>query len=408
MELPRPDQGRDGAERFVADHLASVLLDPTDVVGSPTFVGGRTSALAVLRSFRVAGYAARRNEVSPLSRRGASRLSPHIRHGLLSLPEVWDHVGEGPARDVAKFRDELLWQEYARHLYARIGSANRDPLRFRPVGSAHPTLDRTMGCIDMIVTELEHEGWMVNQTRMWLAGHWTNRLGGDWRIGEEWMFTHLLDGSRAANRLGWQWTVGAGTSKAYALSRWQVQKRAPGTCDGCAHRHRCPIEQWPAEQSLAPVDPVDPRISADPAFRTTRGPTRSPDRGARIDAVWLSAESLGTNDPALEANPDRPAVFVFDRPLLSHLRLSAKRLVFLTECLQDLAQHHRGGLEVFIGDPAALLAGRAVATTFTPVPGWQRIAAKIRPIEVHPWPWLRLPGPGSVASFSAWNRKSSA
>jgi deoxyribodipyrimidine photo-lyase len=57
--------------------------------------------------------------VYPHARRGASRLSPYIRHGLISLPRAWSSVGGGPAADVSKFRDELLWQEYARHMYAR-------------------------------------------------------------------------------------------------------------------------------------------------------------------------------------------------------------------------------------------------------------------------------------------------
>ena len=76
------------------------------------------------------GYARRRNEVWPESRRGASRLSPYIRHGLLTLPRVWSHVAGGPEEDVAKFRDELRWQEYARHLYARMGTATRRSLRY--------------------------------------------------------------------------------------------------------------------------------------------------------------------------------------------------------------------------------------------------------------------------------------
>jgi hypothetical protein len=39
-----------------------------------------------------------------------------------------------------------------------------------------------------------------------------------------------LDGSRAANLLGWQWTVGAGTGKPCGFARWQVEKRAPQLC----------------------------------------------------------------------------------------------------------------------------------------------------------------------------------
>ena len=86
---------------------------------------------------------------------------------------------------------------------------------------------------------------MVNQTRMWLASQWAVRAGADWREGEQEMFAHLLDGSRAANGLGWQWTIGTGSGKAYGFSRWQVQKRAPQLCRRCPLRDACPIEDWP-------------------------------------------------------------------------------------------------------------------------------------------------------------------
>ena len=402
IEITTPARGRDAALAFVRDHLAPFVSD--GVVGSTRFTGGRGAALHALDSFQIAGYAARRNEVIPNTRRGASGLSPFIRHGLLHLREVWDFVDGGPARDVAKFRDELLWQEYARHLYARVGHQLGQPLRYRPTGAGSPDLDRSMACIDTVVNELEDDGWMVNQARMWLASHWTVRHDGDWKAGEQWMFTHLLDGSRAANRLGWQWTVGAGTSKAYGFSRWQVEKRAPGTCATCTHRNSCPIEQWPQERTLAPVSMIHPKLTSDLDHERTAGPPSVQTLGpSPVDTVWLTAESLSTNDPALKANLDTPAVFVFDAPLLARLRLSAKRLIFLTECLAEIGAEHRGGLTVRLGEPSAELAGRSLATTFAPTPGWRRIARTLRPVEIHPYPWLRRPGPGSAASFSAWN-----
>ncbi len=121
------------------------------------------------------------------------------------------------------------------------------------------------------------------------------------------------------------------------------------------------------------------------------------------EAVWITAESLGDDDPALAANPELPAVFVFDEPLLRRLQLSGKRLVFLAECLADLAT--RREVEVHLGDPVAVLADRSVATTFAPVPGWQRRAAAIEPVEIHPWPWLRQPHAGPVQSFTAWRKR---
>ena len=405
VPLPTPEPGRAPAEAFVRDHLSSLATG--DVIGSTRFVGGRRAARRALEEFRITGYAARRNEVAGVDRRGASGLSPYIRHGLLTLREVWDHVDGGPSKDVTKFRDELLWQEYARHLYARLGSALGRPLRFEPSGSGRPELDRTMSCVDVSVAELERDGWMVNQTRMWLASHWTVRLGGDWRAGEQWMFTHLLDGSRAANRLGWQWTIGAGTSKPYGFSRWQVEKRAPGLCAGCTHRSRCPIERWPAESTPPPVADVHPALTTDPDHNRTAGPsTVRRLRDEPPDTVWLTAESLAVSDPALQAHPLLPSVFVFDQPLLERLQLSTKRLVFLTECLAEIGAEHPGGLTLRIGDPTQVLAGHALATTYAPVPGWRTIAGVVGPVELWPYPWLRRPGPGPAASFSAWRSSS--
>ena len=400
-QLPTPEPGRKAAEAFVKDQLS--VLAVGNVVGSTRFAGGRRAAQQALNAFRVQGYAARRNGVAPVDRRGASGLSPYIRHGLLTLREVWDHIDDGPSRDVAKFRDELLWQEYARHLYARVGHALARPLRYQPLGAGRPELDRTMSCIDLGIAELESDGWMVNQTRMWMASHWTVREHGDWRAGEQWMFTHLLDGSRAANRLGWQWTIGAGTSKPYGFSRWQVEKRAPGLCAGCTHRSSCPIERWPDGHTPLQVADVHPRLTADPDHERTAGPPTVQRLGtAAPDTVWLTAESLAVTDPALRAHPHLPSVFVFDRPLLERLQLSAKRLVFLSECLAEIGDEHPGGLTILLGDPTQLLAGRATATTYAPVPGWRRIARVVRPVELWPYPWLRRPGPGSAASFSAW------
>jgi deoxyribodipyrimidine photo-lyase len=311
--------------------------------------------------------------VWPLERRGASRLSPYIRHGLLQLPRVWRAVAGGPSGDVERFRDELLWQEYTRHVYARLGVATRRSLRFgAPEQSAQVPAPAgvwpaDMACLDLARGELESDGWVPNQVRMWMASQWVVRDGHGWRDGEDEFFRHLLDGSRAANRVGWQWTAGALTGKPYGFSRWQVDKRAPGLCSTCAHRRACPIEQWP-------------------------------------DAGEVPARGVTDDDPALAAHPDLPAVFVWDRPLLARLQLSAKRLVFLAECLADLAL--RREVVVHVGDPVEELAGMPVATTFAPVPGWRTRAAQIQPVEVHPWPWLVPPHDGPVTSFTAWRRKA--
>lgn len=411
MRLPTPpvDRSDDRAQvvTWVREHLGHLSSD--EVRASPVR-GGQTAADTALATLDLAGYASRRSTVLPESSRGASRLSPYIRHGLLTLPAVWEAAGGAPYRDRDKFRDELMWQEYSRHVYARVGSANGAPLRFEaPVpapGSAPPAppvsaddpWPRQMACMDQTTAELRENGWLVNQTRMWLASQWAVRAGADWRAGEQEMYRNLLDGSRAANRLGWQWAIGTGTGRVYGFSRWQVEKRAPQLCAGCALRDACPVQDWPEAQAGPKVEGPDTLGGGE-----TDGGPEDPVVTGEPEAVWLTAESLGDGDPALAAHPELPAVFVFDEPLLRRLQLSGKRLVFLAEALAEIGERSTGGpLEVHLGDPVTELAGRRLATTWAYVPGFARRSARLDVVALHPWPWLRRPGSGSLRSFSAW------
>ncbi len=398
-QLPTPTLSE--AVDWTAEHLGHLTCDA--VAKSGRFTGGQRAADEALAAFDVSGYASKRNEVWPEPRRGASALSPYIRHGMLQLPRVWEAVAGGPSRDVEKFRDELHWQEYARHLYARLGTATRDWIRFAVEPTEkwdHEPWWRQMACVDLVVSELDNDGWLVNQTRMWMASQWVNRSGGHWREGEDRFFRHLLDGSRAANRLGWLWTTGGGTGKPYGFSRWQVEKRAKGVCGGCRLSDNCPIQDWPSDPVIEKVSEA-PGLRNDPDPGATGGPM-GVDRRSGPETVWLTAESLGDGDPALTAHPELPVIFVFDEPLLGRLQLSGKRLVFLAETLADLAQ--RRDVQVHLGRPVDVLAARAPAVTFAPVPGWRRISGEIDLAEVHPFPWLRRPKGGSVASFSQWLR----
>ncbi len=405
QRLPLPEPGVEAAERWVVEHLDGLFHEaPAEVAASPRFRGGQQAADRALAALDLSDYARNRNEAYPISRRGSTGLSPYIRHGLLGLGQVWDAVGPAVDPDRKRFCDELLWQEYARHWYARLGSTTAQPVRHLDPAGEGPggDLDPDMACLELTVDELEEDGWLVNQTRMWLASHWSIRLGRPWREGEDWFFRHLLDGSRAANRLGWQWTTGIGSRRAYGFSRWQVERRAPGLCADCELGHACPIDEWPDEPTLEAVE-TSSLVAADPDPSTTSGPIEVVATGDP-DTVWLTAESLGVNDPALAANPHLPMVFVFDQPLLARLRLSAKRLIFLVETLRELATEDDRDLELWLGRPAQVLAGRALAATYAPVPGWRRIADRSNVVEVHPWPWLRQPADGPISSFTAWVR----
>jgi deoxyribodipyrimidine photo-lyase len=313
---------------------------------------------------------------------------------------VWDHVAKAPFADREKYRDELMWQEYARHLYARIGTRLFDNLRFEQVwdepGDGWP---HGMACVDFATHELYEDGWLVNQSRMWLASHWTVRNEFGWLHGQEQMYRHLLDGSRAANLLGWQWTVGTGTGKPYGFARWQVQKRASQLCMGCALNKSCPIEEFPAEIALEQTS-TESLLIEDPDISATTGPIVV-QKNRAADLVLLTVDSLGDADPALVANPELPVVFVFNEQALGKLQLSSKRIFFYLETLQDLAT--RRELTVYMGSPYEFAKESAVALTYAPVPSFAKFENLA---EVHPFLWLRKPHAKSVRSFSAWRGKS--
>lgn len=413
--LPTPEPGQSAAESFLRSHLAHLVGD--SVAGSHRFRGGQRAADEALEALDITGYERHRHEVFPTPRRGASALSPYLRHGMLSLAQVWEAVAGAPQPDVARFRSELLRLEYARHWYARLGSRTATGIR----GELSPAnlslesaqwFDPDMACLELSSEELEEDGWIVGQARMWLAAYWVTNAQRRWQDGEARQFRQFIDGSRAANRLNWQQVAGLASPKSYAFSRWQVEQRAAGLCASCDLVHRCPVEAWPTPVAITPraePDVLD-GVSAEPR----RGP-EAPARRAEGEAdrwspvtssapapqwVWLTAESLGDRDPALAAHPDLPAVFVFDEPLLASLQLSSKRLIFWVETLAELAV--RRPVELRVGSVPTELSGRRVAVTYAPVPGFTRRARELDPAVVYPYPWFRFPEGGSVRSYGAW------
>jgi deoxyribodipyrimidine photo-lyase len=410
---PPPVAGVTAAINWVTANLADVTYGTPNA--SPTIRGGDEAANTALARTDLAGYATRRSNVWPHTARGATALSPYIRHGLITLPQLWRFAADAPPTDRAAFRDELLWQEYARHLYARLGPATGHPLRYANPATT-PCADlsligdgATMACLEHAHNELEDTGFLTNQQRLWLASHFTVRNTASFEAGEDLMYRQLLDGSRAANRLGWQWVSGQATGRPYAFTRRQVERYAPTLCASCPHLANCPIEQTPPEPTLFAVD-ADKRLRQDTDPDATGGPqqVKQTDSAVAPNAVWITAESLSPNDPALANRPDLPAVFVFDIPLLARLKLAPKRLVFLAETLGDLAQSR--DVHIWRGNVNHVLSSAhndrneplTYASTFTPVPGWQRLAHHV--VELHPWPWLRPPHRGPVTSFTAWRK----
>jgi hypothetical protein len=132
--------------------------------------------------------------------------------------------------------------------------------------------------------------------------------------------------------------------------------------------------------------------------------------------VWLHGDSLSPTDPALVANPQAPAVFVFDELFLRSAGLSFKRLLFLYECALEALEGRdgeirRGELLPELLDFRASRGGGTIHVTTSVAPRFKSYLARLReqaPVVVYqPQPLVSWRGE-APRRFSAYWRKVEA
>lgn len=185
--------------------------------------------LAAFCAARLDDYGERRDYPAEAA---TSSLSPYLALGVLSpnqcLAAMEAELGQLPlSRGERGFSwlNELIWREFYRHLlvvFPRLSMHrafkpetealqwSRDDELFRAWcegKTGYPIIDAAMRC-------LHQSGWMHNRLRMLVASFLTKDLHIDWRRGEAWFMSRLIDGELAANNGGWQWAAGTGADAA--------------------------------------------------------------------------------------------------------------------------------------------------------------------------------------------------
>ncbi|MFN7543534.1 MAG: FAD-binding domain-containing protein [Acidobacteriota bacterium] len=214
--------------------------------------GGAQAARVRLEAIDPAKYGFNRNYLDG----SVSRLSPYIRHGLLTLGEARE-AAFARVKDrfhAAKFVTELAWRDYWQRLYATLGSGvwqDREPSKtglapeaYRADLPADIAQGRTgLACIDSFVTELRATGYLHNHARMWFAAYVVHFRRVRWQAGALFFLSHLLDGDPASNNLSWQWVASTFAHKPYFFNRENLEKYTGGThCRACPARGRCDFE----------------------------------------------------------------------------------------------------------------------------------------------------------------------
>ena len=292
----------------------------------PTLAAARDRIAAV----RPAAYARSRNALDG----AVSQLSPYITHGLVTLSEVLAGVASRHALDVQhKFVYELGWRAYFRHVWQHRGegilrSLHEGLLPDAAYASAL-TADIRQGrtgvpAVDEAVRTLYATGMLHNHARMWLASYVVHLRKLHWRVGADWLYSHLLDGDLASNHLSWQWVAGTGSSKPYLFNADNVARYAPapwhspGSLIDTSYEALDRLARQPAppglddhRMGLAGAATAEPRrLAVPPAELGCMAPDAAAVAGRE---VWLVHPwNLGALPPALPADTLVIAVFVAD------------------------------------------------------------------------------------------------
>ena len=251
-DLPRSFASREALEAEL-QHLfpqAAGTLSPIR--------GGRQAAERLLQRIQPERYGKGRNFLDG----PVTRLSPYIRHGVLTLAEVREAVfnqlqapGGGGRSAGDKLINELGWRDYWQRLWRQLGNGiwrdqeelktGHHPGAYSPDLPADVAEGRTgLACMDGFIRELHSTGWLHNHARMWLAAYVVHWRRIRWQAGAQWFLRHLLDGDPASNNLSWQWVASSFSHKPYVFNRANLERYSKGRyCRHCPLSARgCPFE----------------------------------------------------------------------------------------------------------------------------------------------------------------------
>ena len=183
-----------------------------------------TAARRSLNDFAAHHMRAYQTERNYMAVDGTSRLSPYLRHGLISIRECARTAMEAEAHGsggASTWLGELIWREfYAMILFHYPHTATQEMQeQYRHIKWSY---DQThleafqqgktgFPIVDAALRELLETGYMHNRARMIVASFMTKDLLLDWRAGEEHFAQYLMDYELSSNVGGWQWAASTGT-----------------------------------------------------------------------------------------------------------------------------------------------------------------------------------------------------
>jgi deoxyribodipyrimidine photo-lyase len=147
---------------------------------------------------------------------GTSRLGIHLRFGTISIRKLTQFAQSHSE----VFLNELIWRNFYMdilwHFPHAAGKSFKPAYDFIPWLNNEADFERWCTgqtgypLVDAGMRELNQSGFMHNRVRMVVASFLTKHLLIDWRWGEAYFASKLLDYELASNNGGWQWVSGSG------------------------------------------------------------------------------------------------------------------------------------------------------------------------------------------------------
>ena len=171
----------------------------------------------VLSDDLIQHYAERRNTPSI---QGTSRISLQLRFGTVSIRKLFNYAFNLSETWV----NELIWREFYMMILWHFPHAAKSAFKpqYDKIKWRNNETEFQAWCngktgypiVDAGMRELNTTGFMHNRVRMITASFLTKHLLTDWRWGEAYFASKLLDFELASNNGGWQWAAGSGCDAA--------------------------------------------------------------------------------------------------------------------------------------------------------------------------------------------------
>lgn len=221
MQTPAPEPVKNTHTNYFSGRLKTktVSLEKFGVLLNKklALAPGRRAGLSILKKAdTLRGYENGRNMVAE---KGTSRLSPHHKFGTVSIRETYYAIKKQKF-DTKQFIAELYWRDFYLHIAYHFSRVFKES--FLPwanniwwLNDKKQFLAWTEGktgvpIVDAAMRQLNEMGWMHNRARMIVASYLTKNLLIDWRWGERYFASKLVDYDPASNNGGWQWSASVG------------------------------------------------------------------------------------------------------------------------------------------------------------------------------------------------------